>query len=96
MSNYNDVWKMAAAVEGIPILGCIPGSPAARAGLKVGDVLLVANGIRTRSIDDYFDALDVDAQKLEVTYYRDGEHVHAVVARVPHWHLLETHTESMH
>lgn len=49
---------------------CFPGSVADRAGVKAGDVLLFANGLRIDSMDAYLDARGRDADRLELTVQR--------------------------
>ena len=44
--------------DGLLVRGIVPGSPAERAGLQRGDLLVSAGGRRLASVDDLFDALD--------------------------------------
>ena len=46
--------QIATALGGVPIPGCMEGSPAQRAGLCYGDVLLSIDGVRTSSWADFF------------------------------------------
>jgi len=65
--------KLASALEGLPVWGCLPGSPSARAGVRAGDVILWANGLRIRTIDDYLRAKgEAAAGRMELTVFRDG------------------------
>jgi len=41
--------QLATTLGGLPILGCLPGSPAARAGLRYGDIVLEVDGAPTAS-----------------------------------------------
>jgi serine protease Do len=58
-----------ARVEGIIISDVTPNSPAEKAGLKVGDIVLEANGTKTNSEQDLL-ALLVDAKAGEVLNLR--------------------------
>ena len=46
------LFALAKALEGLPVLGALEGTPAARAGVRYGDVLLEVNGVRTRTVMD--------------------------------------------
>lgn len=41
---------------GVPVLSLLPNSPAAKAGLKIGDQIIMMNGIRTATWGDYAEA----------------------------------------
>ncbi len=59
--------------EGVPVLSVLPNSPAALAGLKVGDVIIMMNGIRTATWGDYAEAkgpLSGQAHTLEIVRNR--------------------------
>jgi predicted metalloprotease with PDZ domain len=60
---------------GVPIAEVYSGSPAARAGLKPGDVLITLDGRWTTSIADVFHAaVDVEpGREATVVIYRDGK-----------------------
>src|SRR5262245_32332102 len=60
----------ACKFHGLPVWSCFPGSIADRAGVKAGDVLLFANGMRIDSMDAYLDARGRDAARLELTVQR--------------------------
>ena len=66
--------QLARVLEGLPILGCLDGRPAARAGIRYGDVLLAVNGRRTRSFLDYLEARDLRSEGMHVLVFRDGAH----------------------
>jgi S1-C subfamily serine protease len=62
--------------DGAVVLGQVePSSPASRAGLRVGDVLLRLDGWRVESMDDLFRLLGSQAvgRSLELVYLRDGQ-----------------------
>ena len=65
--------ELAVALEGIAILGVMPGSPAALAGVRFGDVLLEVNGARVRSWSDYIEATARDGDGMEAVVFRAGE-----------------------
>jgi S1-C subfamily serine protease len=60
----------ASRFQGLPVWCCFPGSIAERAGVKAGDVLLFANGMRVDSMDAYVDARNSDEARLELTVQR--------------------------
>ena len=62
---------------GIPVLSCLPGSPAERAGVRRGDRLLVVNGVRMGTVDDYLTARAIDRRGLTMTLQR-GNEIHEV------------------
>lgn len=66
--------QLARVLEGLPILGCLEGRPAARAGIRYGDVLLAVNGRRTRTFLDYVEARDLRSDGMHVVVFRDGQH----------------------
>ena len=43
------LFELAKTLDGLPVLGCLAGSPAALAGVRYGDILLSVNGQRTRA-----------------------------------------------
>jgi S1-C subfamily serine protease len=53
MHSRTDLARLASALNGLPILGCLAGSPAAEAGLRYGDILLAINDVPTESWDDF-------------------------------------------
>jgi S1-C subfamily serine protease len=69
------VFQLAKALEGIPVLGALAGSPAARAGLRYGDILLSVNGVRTKTVTDYVEAKALREDGMEVVVFRTGVEV---------------------
>jgi S1-C subfamily serine protease len=63
---------MAAALGGLPVLGCLPGSPVDRAGVRYGDVLLSVDGQRTPSWDAYIAAREASGPSIRLRLSRDG------------------------
>lgn len=72
MISKKSVFALAKLLEGVPVLGSLPGSPAARAGVRYGDVLLSVNGMRTRSATDYVEAKALRSDGMELTVFRSS------------------------
>ncbi|MFO0674645.1 MAG: PDZ domain-containing protein [Polyangiaceae bacterium] len=72
MKSTRDFERLAKALGGIPIWGCLPGSASARAGVRYGDVLLSVNGVPTPTIDAYLAARQSTKSTLTVVVFRDG------------------------
>lgn len=68
----DSVFALAKALEGIPVLGTLSGTPAARAGIRYGDVLLSVNGMRTRTVLDYVEAKALRSDGMSVVIFRTG------------------------
>ncbi|MEO7035789.1 MAG: hypothetical protein ABI548_17775 [Polyangiaceae bacterium] len=67
--------EIAATVQGVPVWGCLNGSPSADAGVRYGDILLVVNGVRTVNIDDYLAARKLRADGVELQILREGHEI---------------------
>jgi S1-C subfamily serine protease len=63
--------RLATVLGGIPIPGCLEGSPAARAGIRYGDVLLSIDGTPTPSWTDFLQARRFSSQ-VTVRVFRQG------------------------
>jgi len=63
---------LAAAVQGIAVLGCLPGSTAAEAGVRYGDIVLEVNGLRTINIEDYLEGRKLRADGMALRLFREG------------------------
>ena len=72
MLQRKSFFALAKALEGLPILGVLEGTPAARAGVRYGDVLLSVNGVRTRTITDYVEAKNLRADGMNIVVFRSG------------------------
>jgi C-terminal processing protease CtpA/Prc len=79
MRSLEDIYEIARAFNGIPVLSCTPGSPAHVAGIRYGDVLLRVNGKETRTLDAYADARTTAPSKMPVTILRDGVELELVM-----------------
>jgi hypothetical protein len=66
------LFELARALEGLPVLGSLAGTPAARAGVRYGDVLISVNGRRTRTVADYVEAKNLRPDGMEIVVFRGG------------------------
>lgn len=64
--------RLAGALGGLPVLGCRPDSPAARVGIRYGDILLAVNGVPTPSWSAYLEARALRAGAMVVEIFRGG------------------------
>lgn len=67
------LFQLAKTLDGVPVLGCLPGTPAALAGVRYGDIVLWVNGQRTRSLGDYVEAKALRSDGMNVVVFRSGE-----------------------
>jgi S1-C subfamily serine protease len=54
------------------VLGTLSGTPAARAGIRYGDVLISVNGTRTKTVADYVEAKALRNDGMDVVVFRSG------------------------
>lgn len=73
MLKWEDVTRMATHLKGVPVLGCLPGGPAALAGMQYGDILIAVNGVSTPDWDAYIEARARGHGKMQVELFRAGE-----------------------
>lgn len=83
MFSHQQLEKLAVALGGVPVLGALPGSAAARAGLRFGDVLLSLNGFRTRNVGDFLRAREACSGRMELVIFRDGAERELVLELAP-------------
>lgn len=67
-----DLMELARALGGLPVFGCLAGSPAEQAGIRYGDVLLSVDGMPTGSVDDYLAARSRSGRTIVVRVFRAG------------------------
>jgi S1-C subfamily serine protease len=65
--------------QGLPVYSCFPGSPAERAGVKKGDVVVLANGQRVENMDQYVAARGLRTDRLEITVLRGPRMLEMIV-----------------
>jgi S1-C subfamily serine protease len=73
MLKWEDVTRMATRLKGVPVLGCRPGSPSARAGVQYGDILMVVNGMATPDWGSYIEARALSPGHMRVEVFRAGD-----------------------
>ena len=71
--NHKQIAALATALEGVPVWGCLPGSPSHEAGIRAGDILLEVNGLRVKDVGDYIKARGAEPTDMTVRLFRDGE-----------------------
>lgn len=64
--------EIAATVQGVPVWGCLPGSTAAEAGVRYGDIVLAVNGVPTPTIADYLEGRKLRSDGFDLLLFRDG------------------------
>ena len=65
--------RLATALGGLPILGCLAGSPAEDAGMRYGDILLSLDGMPTSSWDEFLVARNQAGSRIVVRVFRQGQ-----------------------
>ena len=73
MISRKQLEEIAATVQGVPIWGCLPGSSAAEAGVRYGDIVMRVNGVPTPNIDEYLSARALRVDGIELHLLRAGE-----------------------
>lgn len=84
MIGMKELTKLAAALGGLPVIGCRADSPAARAGVSYGDVVLSVNGMATPDWSAFVEARGRSSTSMSIELFRDGEHVHLEFALDQH------------
>lgn len=64
--------EIAKIYRGMPLLSCLPNSPAQRAGLRWGDIVLSVNGIPTPDASSFVRAREARKGAALVRFVRDG------------------------
>ncbi len=73
MMQRKQLEKIAATVQGVPVWGCLPGSTAAEAGVRYGDIVLAVNGVPTPSIVEYLEGRKLRTDGFALLLFRDGQ-----------------------
>lgn len=68
----SDLTQLAVALGGLPVYGCLAGSPAERAGVRSGDILLSVDGHATPSWDAYLAARADSGTSIRLRLFREG------------------------
>jgi S1-C subfamily serine protease len=80
MQHPEQLTQVAISLSGLPILGCASGSPAARAGLRYGDIVLSLNGAPTPSWTAFFEASARADGPLRLSVFRHGRELELTLA----------------
>jgi S1-C subfamily serine protease len=83
MMSRKQLEQIAETVRGIPVWGCLPGSTAAEAGVRYGDIVLSVNGMLTPNIDAYLEARKLRNDGYELRLFRDGDELDLFVGFRP-------------
>jgi S1-C subfamily serine protease len=73
MLTPTELARLATALGGLPILGCLAGSPAEGAGIRYGDILLSLDGLPTSSWDEFLFARNQAGRSIAVRVFRQGQ-----------------------
>src|SRR5438128_8035025 len=80
MLSPSELARLATTLGGIPILGCLEGSPADALGVRYGDILLSVNGIPTGSWNDFLEARAQCQGQLVARLFRQGTEFEVTIA----------------
>ncbi len=73
MMSRKQLEEIAETVRGVPVLGCLPGSTAAEAGVRYGDIVLSVNGTDTPGIVEYLEARKLRSDGFVLRLFRAGQ-----------------------
>ena len=83
MRSLAELSRLAAALGGLPVLGCLDGSPAAEAGMRYGDILLALDDTPVSSWDDFIQARSQRRDGFRARIFRDGEELTLAIVLRP-------------
>lgn len=72
MISKKSLFSLATTLGGMPVLSTLPGSPAARAGVRYGDIVLSVNGRPTSTVGDYVQASALRSDGMTLVLFRNG------------------------
>ncbi len=72
MKKVDELTKLAGLLKGLVVLGCQRDSPAARAGVRYGDILLSINGTPTPDWSSFVKARSQVERTMALVLFRDG------------------------
>lgn len=61
--------------QGLIHKGSVPGSPADKAGMKPGDVIIAVNGVAVSNFDDYLNATETRKNPMTLDILRNGRYL---------------------
>lgn len=64
--------EMAKIYQGLPFIASLPGSPAEKAGLRWGDIVLAVNGVPTPDPSAFVRARTQRTDGATIRFVRDG------------------------
>jgi S1-C subfamily serine protease len=73
MFKWEDVTRLATRLNGVPVLGCRPDSPAARAGVRYGDIVMAVNDMPTPDWASFIEARKLGRGRMRVELFRAGQ-----------------------
>jgi S1-C subfamily serine protease len=73
MMSRKQLEEIAETVQGIPVWGCLPGSTAAEAGVRYGDIVVGVNGMPTPTVREYLQARKLRTDGYDLRLFRDGQ-----------------------
>jgi S1-C subfamily serine protease len=95
MISRKQLEEIAATVQGVPVWGCLPGSSAAEAGVRYGDIVLEVNGVLTPGITEYLAGRSLNKEGMALRLFRNGTELSVYVEFRPPADTLEALTEQL-
>jgi len=87
MQSPAELTSLATTLGGLPVLGCLAGSPAEEAGMRYGDILLALDGMPTSSWAEFVRARCRAGSRIQVRVFRQGRELDM-------WISLKSESES--